>query len=296
MPVVDREPIRIRVEAKHAIGAGHLHLALLDAAVAIAGVDDGRVLAVAQCEEGHFGVVRRQIVDRVPDPGLDRRDLVSSTQQVRSTMCAPFISHMPPPVARSRNQGARMARPNGLYQVSVAKTGSPRVPSWSSWRARTVAGEIALRVGDEQSHAAASDRGQHAIALLERVRHRFLEEDVLAGVARGDGSRFVQKVRQGDHHQVDVVAGEHRLVVGNACPPCVSAKAAARSGSTSKTPISRASGISGDGLRVPAAGATRARDQHPKAPHQPSIRSGRLVHWIDGRRFAPPARGSASAR
>ena len=53
---------------------------------------------------------------------------VSSTQHVRSIMCAPFISHIPPPVARSRHQGRRLWTPNGLYQVSVAKTGSPSDP------------------------------------------------------------------------------------------------------------------------------------------------------------------------
>ena len=63
---------------------------------------------------------------------------VSSTQHVRSIMCAPFINHMPPPVARSRNHGKRLATPKFLYQVSVANTALPTSPLWRISRARTV--------------------------------------------------------------------------------------------------------------------------------------------------------------
>lgn len=73
-----------------------------------------------------------------PIQALTDATALSSTQQVRSTMWAPFMSHMPPPVARSRNQGARAATPKGLYHVSVANTGVPKEPSWSSPRAAMV--------------------------------------------------------------------------------------------------------------------------------------------------------------
>ena len=53
-------------------------------------------------------------------------------------MCAPFISHIPPPFSRSRNQGGRPFTPKALYQVSVASTGRPTSPDSMIWRALTL--------------------------------------------------------------------------------------------------------------------------------------------------------------
>src|SRR5579859_4440938 len=70
--LVHGERVRIGVEPQHAVRAGDLDLAPIDAARPVAGVDDGRVLAIAQLEEGHVGIIGREIVEGRADPGAHR--------------------------------------------------------------------------------------------------------------------------------------------------------------------------------------------------------------------------------
>jgi len=69
----------------------------------------------------------------------------------------------------------------------------------------------AVAVTDDKPDIGALRRGDHAVALVERDRHRFFHQHMLAG----GGSRFdvvgVQLVRRGNVDNIDFRVGAHRL-------------------------------------------------------------------------------------
>src|SRR5919202_3168895 len=74
--------------------------------------------------------------------------------------------------------------------------------------------EVALTVADQQVHTRALDGVENPVALLDRVGHRLLEEDVLSRGRGVDGGALVEEVRQRDHDGVDIVALEHLVRAG----------------------------------------------------------------------------------
>ena len=55
---------------------------------------------------------------------------------------------------------------------------------------------------------------QQGFGILDGGGHRFLDQHVLAGFEGFDRQRDVELVGDGDDHGVDVVVGEHRVVIG----------------------------------------------------------------------------------
>jgi hypothetical protein len=80
-----------------------------------------------------------------PIPARTDSTSESSTQHVRSIMCAPFMSHIPPPVARSRNHGRRISTPNGCTKdAKYGCRGDDLARAWSRRKALTVPDQQAL--------------------------------------------------------------------------------------------------------------------------------------------------------
>ena len=76
------------------------------------------------------------------------------------------------------------------------------------------AGVVALLVAD-QHHPVVRSRGVgQSFGVLDGRGHRLLDQDVLASLNGSDGQWDVELVRDGDDHCVDLVVGEHRVVVG----------------------------------------------------------------------------------
>ena len=74
--------------------------------------------------------------------------------------------------------------------------------------------KVTLAVRHQQLDTSPLDYLEHAVALLDGVGHRFLEEDVLACRSRVERCPLVQEVRQRDHHQRHIVASEHLVGAG----------------------------------------------------------------------------------
>ena len=55
-----------------------------------------------------------------------------------------------------------------------------------------------------QQHPSGGARADHFVGLAQRPGERFLADDVLAGLGRGDGDVSVQRVRRRDAHHVDL--------------------------------------------------------------------------------------------
>ena len=75
------------------------------------------------------------------------------------------------------------------------------------------AGEV-HGLADHELDVVAGGGFDHVVALFEAERHRFFDEDMLAGVAGVDGETVVQLVAQHDSHGVDLVIGQEIGVRG----------------------------------------------------------------------------------
>ena len=62
---------------------------------------------------------------------------------------------------------------------------------------------------DHQGHSRLVGGFDHVAATLQRVRHRLLDEDMLAGLHRGDGAWHVCRVIRADVHRFDIGVAEH---------------------------------------------------------------------------------------
>ena len=90
----------------------------------------------------------------------------------------------------------------------------PYLPLAISLRAKAYSGKKRQAVADEDLLARFFGRFHDLVALGSRQTHRLFDEDVLAGLQRGDRRLGVQIRRQADIDQVDRLVGEQVLKIG----------------------------------------------------------------------------------
>ena len=135
----------------------------------------------------------------------------------------------------------------------------------------------------------ACERRAHPLRVVERVRHRLLAQDRLAGLRRGDHRLGVPVVRGGDVHRLDLRVREQRVEV----VPRLQSRRAPRPGQPLRWPAPTAS------PRAPAARSRvrpsrSPRARSPAAPAaRPSSREGPAAGA--GAPDHPPRSGARSA-
>ena len=143
---------------------------------------------------------------------------VRCTNRTRSMMWIPrSISAPPPDSFRSKNHVASGAQSCGPACPNAARTPtiSPSVPDCDRVARGDDGRDVAEVVRDVQHDAGSSRRRDHLVGLVDGARDRLLDEDVLAGLRRGDRLLGVERVRRADVDGVDVVASDHRRQSSN---------------------------------------------------------------------------------
>ena len=158
---------------------------------------------------GHAGAARVAIAER------EHRHRVAETFEVPHDEVEEVDGLFENPGADARgvvapSAGARAEREAKEREADVLR--DPDLAGVDHRLHATVLGRQAQLVADAKDAAARAGGGEQAVAVLQRRRHRLLEQHVLAGVEGGHADLRVQVVGHDDRDRVDVAAGEQRAV------------------------------------------------------------------------------------
>ena len=123
----------------------------------------------------------------------------AAVERLRALPAALVVVRLRPPPFAGRLAQRQPAEAAGLDGL----------PSAPGWRRRSATGRW-CRACTPLLVAGLDD----AVAALQRDFQRLLDDDVLAGLRRGDGRLQVRAARRGDDDDVDVRPGQHRVEVG----------------------------------------------------------------------------------